>query len=131
MAETTPLRFSSDHLYVRLTGQEAVIGFTQFGQDHTSRVTTIELPAVGQSFKRGELFGGIEAIKAVIELTMPVSGTVLAVNEDLRTNPWRVNTDPYGEGWLLRVRLVDADELDDLQDEATYRATATWAPRER
>jgi glycine cleavage system H protein len=128
MTETSHLHFSTDHMYVRPDGQEAVIGFTHFGQDHTSRVTTIELPAVGQSLRRGEPFGTIEAIKATIELTMPVSGTVVAINEALRTSPWRINTDPYGEGWLLRVRLADAAELEQLQDKATYDATAAWTP---
>ena len=131
MAETTPLRFSPDHLYVRPAGQDAVIGFTHFGQDHTSRVTAIELPAVGRSFRRGEPFGAIEAIKAVVDLSMPVSGTVVAVNQELRASPWHINTDPYGEGWLVRVRLADPGELDELQDEASYEANATWAPPQR
>jgi glycine cleavage system H protein len=126
--DLSQIRFSPNHIYVRPEGQEAVIGLTDFGQDHISRVTTVSLPAAGQTLRRGDPFGTIEAIKAVVELVTPVSGTVLAVNKELETNPWRINTDPYGEGWLMRIQLTNPGELDALMDEATYNTTATWEP---
>lgn len=130
MVGPSQLRFSAGHIYIRPVGQETVLGLTDFGQEHTSRVTTVELPAVGDTVHQGEPFGTIEAIKAVIELDAPVSGTVVAVNDRIRSEPWHINTDPYGEGWLVRVRLADPTELDDLMDEETYTATATWNPDE-
>ncbi len=126
MPQTTRLGFSADHIYALVDGVEARLGLSDFGQEHTSRVTTIELPTVAQQLRRGERFATIEAIKAVVELRAPVSGTVVAVNDRLRTEPWRINTDPYGEGWIVRVRLDDPREVDDLMDEASYAATASW-----
>jgi len=128
MAKASQLLFSSDHVYVRPQGLEADIGLSHFGQDHLSRVTVIDLPPTGQLLHRGDLLATVEAIKVTVELVAPVSGVVIAVNDQVRADPWRVNTDPYGSGWLVRVRLTDPAEVSDLLDEETYRVSATWAP---
>jgi len=129
MAEAAQLLFSSDHVYVRSRGHEADIGLSHFGQDHLGRVTVIDFPHVGQLLHRGELLATVEAIKVTVELVAPVTGIVIAVNEQLRADPWRVNTDPYGSGWLVRLRLAELAELSELLDDRTYRARATWDPR--
>jgi glycine cleavage system H protein len=127
MSSNKELRFSANHVYVlKQASDEALLGFSDFGQEHTSRVSTIELPNVGQRLIRGEPFATIEAIKAVVELRAPVGGVIVSVNDRLRAEPWLINTDPYGEGWIVRVHLDDPRELDDLMDEATYTATARW-----
>lgn len=122
------LWFSSHHVYVKNEADATYIGMTYFAQDHTSRVSSIELPSVGQKLVRDQPFATVEAIKATIELSTPVDAEVLAVNDALYADPWLINTDPYGQGWMIRVRLEDNSQLDQLMDEATYKASATWAP---
>jgi glycine cleavage system H protein len=121
-------RFSPDHTYVKVADGEALIGLTFFGQDHTSRVSRVDFPQVGQKLAKDQPFATIEAIKATIELPMPVTGEVLAINDALKADAWLINTDPYGQGWLIRVRLADPAELDQLMDEDTYKAAAVWEP---
>ncbi len=122
------IRFSSQHVYVKREEGEAYMGMTFFGQDHTSRVSYVELPPVGQKLTKDQTFATVEAIKATIELPAPVSGEVLAINEALRADPWLINTDPYGQGWMVRIRLEDAAQLNQLMDEDMYKASATWEP---
>jgi glycine cleavage system H protein len=120
------LRFSSDHAYVKVEDGEASIGLTYFGQDHTSRVTFISLPQVGQKLAKDQPFATIEAVKATIDVPTPVNGEVLAVNDTLKADPWLINTDPYGKGWMIRVHLEEPSQLDQLMDEDTYKASAVW-----
>ncbi len=127
-ANDPTMRFSPDHTYVKVKDEEALIGLTYFGQEHTSRVSQVEFPQIGMILARGQPFVTIEAIKATVELPMPVTGEVLAINEALRNDPWLINTDPYGQGWLIRVRLEDPTQLDQLLDEAAYQASAVWEP---
>jgi len=122
------IRFSSNHTYVKVEGDEGRIGLTHFGQDHTSRVSHVDPPQVGQKLTKDQPFAIVEAIKATIELQMPVSGEVLAVNDALQGSPWLINTDPYGKGWMIRVRLEDSSQLNQLMDEDTYKASAIWEP---
>ncbi|HEX9133397.1 MAG TPA: glycine cleavage system protein GcvH [Ktedonobacteraceae bacterium] len=122
------IRFSSNHTYVKVEGDEGRIGLTHFGQDHTSRVSHVDLPQVGQKLTKDQPFATVEAIKATIESLMPVTGEVLAVNDSLQADPWLINTDPYGQGWLIRVRLEDPSQLDQLMSEDTYKASAVWEP---
>jgi glycine cleavage system H protein len=122
------IRFSSNHTYVKVEGDEGHIGLTHFGQDHTSRVSHVDLPQVGQKLSKDQPFATVEAIKATIESLMPVTGEVLAVNDSLQADPWLINTDPYGEGWMIRVRLEDPSQLNQLMDEDTYKASAIWEP---
>ena len=122
------IRFSSDNVYVKVEEGEARIGITYFAQDHISRVSYVELPKVGQKLVKDQPFATVEAIKATIELPMPVSGEVLAVNDALKADPWLINTDPYGQGWMIRIRLEEPSQLDQLMDENTYKASAVWEP---
>jgi glycine cleavage system H protein len=117
------LQYTEEHEYIRRTDEEDVveIGITDYAQGELGDVVFVELPNVGDSFDRKGVFGTIEAVKAVSELFAPVSGEVVAVNEALDASPGLVNTDPYGEGWMIRMRLRDASELDALMDADAYR----------
>jgi glycine cleavage system H protein len=116
------LLYTEEHEYVRRTGEgdEVVVGITDYAQDQLGDVVFVELPQVGTSFGKTDVFGTIEAVKAVSELFSPVAGEVVAVNDALDGNPALVNTDPYGEGWMIRLRLSDPSQLDSLMDAATY-----------
>ncbi|MEX2582870.1 MAG: glycine cleavage system protein GcvH [Gemmatimonadota bacterium] len=117
------LQFTAEHEYVRRTAEENVVevGITDYAQSELGDVVFVELPKVGDSYDRLQVFGTIEAVKAVSELFSPVAGEVVAVNDELDTSPALVNTDPYGKGWMIRIRLEDAAELDGLLDAAAYR----------
>lgn len=115
------LRYSSDHEWVRVEADNrARIGITDYAQDALGEVVYIDLPGVGQGVKAGDTMGEIESTKSVSELFSPVDATVLEVNDDLVDNPERVNTDPYGEGWICVVQLESATSLEDLMDAAAY-----------
>ena len=116
------LRYTEEHEYVKQTAEPGVvtIGITEFAQDQLGDVVFVELPKVGASFGRMEVFGTIEAVKAVSELFSPVTGEIVAVNDSLDANPALVNTDPYGEGWMIRIRLANPAELDGLMDADAY-----------
>ncbi len=116
------LRYTEEHEYVREADEPGVvsIGITDFAQDQLGDVVFVELPSVGATFGRMEVFGTIEAVKAVSELFSPLAGEVVAVNGALDANPALVNTDPYGEGWMIRLRVSDAAELDGLMDAEAY-----------
>ena len=117
----TDLKYTEEHEYVKSAGtNEVVVGITDYAQGELGDVVFVELPKVGSSYRRMDSFGTIEAVKAVSELYSPVSGEVVAINEALDANPALVNTDPYGEGWMIRLRVDDASELDSLLDAAAY-----------
>ena len=117
------LRYTEEHEYVRETDGdgEVVVGITDFAQEELGDVVFVELPREGDSFDRMEPFGTIEAVKAVSELYSPVSGEVTEANGDLDDRPELVNEEPYGDGWMIRVRLDDPSELDGLMDADEYR----------
>ena len=110
------LRYSEEHEYVRESDTEGefLVGITDYAQSELGDVVFVELPAPGDSFDRTEVFGTIEAVKAVSELFAPLSGEVVEVNEALEQDPALVNSDPYGEGWMIRVAASDPSELDEL-----------------
>ncbi|MBF6589429.1 MAG: glycine cleavage system protein GcvH [Ktedonobacterales bacterium] len=119
------LRYAETHEWVRVEGDEAIIGISDYAQDELGDVVYLDLPwdaAGNREVKATEHFGDIESVKATSELFTPVSGTVVRVNEALKDAPERVNSDPYGEGWLLAIRLADPSELDRLMDAAAYTA---------
>ncbi|MDT8340720.1 MAG: glycine cleavage system protein GcvH [Longimicrobiales bacterium] len=120
----TDLRYSAEHEYMRATDDPDVyvIGITDYAQGELGDVVFVELPAVGDSFEKMATFGTIEAVKAVSDLYSPASGEVVEVNEALEDDPALVNTDPYGEGWMLKLRVSDASELGDLMDATAYAA---------
>jgi glycine cleavage system H protein len=118
------LRYTEEHEYVRKTDEEGVveIGVTDYAQGELGDVVFVELPKVGDTFERMQVFGTIEAVKAVSELFSPLSGEVVEINESLDDEPGAVNTDPYGGGWMVRMRISDESQLDDLLDAAAYEA---------
>jgi len=117
------LRYTEEHEWVREEEDEGVvaIGITDYAQGELGDVVFVELPAAGDTFDRMEVFGTIEAVKAVSELYCPVTGEVVAVNEALDQDPAAVNTDPYGEGWMIKVKLGDVAQLDDLMTADDYQ----------
>ena len=117
-------QYTEEHEYVREAGAEGeyIIGITAYAQGELGDVVFVELPTPGDAFEKMEVFGTIEAVKAVSDLYCPISGEVLAVNEALEEDPALVNSDPYGEGCMIRVRLTDPSELDDLLTPEAYAA---------
>ena len=117
------LRYTEEHEYVRTTDDPDVveIGITDFAQGELGDIVYIELPAVGATFAVNDVFGTVEAVKAVSELFSPLSGEIVEVNERLDGEPALINTDPYGEGWMIRMRLESSDDLDALLDPKAYR----------
>ncbi len=114
------LRYTKDHEWVRVDGDEAVVGITEFAAHQLGDIVFVELPAVGRSLAQHATFGVVESVKAVSDLFAPVSGDVLATNGALSGQPELVNSDPYGDGWMLRVKVADASQLDGLLDAAAY-----------
>ncbi|MEA5441929.1 glycine cleavage system protein GcvH [Cyanobium gracile] len=124
MAHSFPddCRYSESHEYVRPEGDLVRLGISSFAVDQLGDIVFVELPAVGAALARGTSFGSVESVKAVEDLMAPVSGTVEARNEAVLASPEELQNDPYGEGWLLVVRLGAPDELEALMDAATYGA---------
>jgi len=118
----TDLRYTKDHEWVRTDGDEATIGITKYAADQLGDIVFVELPASGTSIEQFATFGVVESVKAVSDLFAPVSGEVTAANEDLTGKPEVVNSDPYGDGWMLRVRVADTSQLDELLDADAYDA---------
>lgn len=116
------LRYTEDHEYLGKSDEEDIytVGITDFAQGELGDIVYLELPGVGESFAKGETFGTVEAVKAVSDLFMPAGGEVVAVNEALADDPSLVNSDPYGGGWMIRVRLNDASEIDSLLGAEAY-----------
>ena len=115
------LRYTREHEWARKKGSSYVVGITDFAQSQLGDVVYVELPDVGDPVKKGESFGVVESTKAVSELFAPLSGKVVEVNDPLSDAPETVNDDPYGEGWLIRVRLSDPAEVEALLDAPAYR----------
>ena len=118
----TDLRYTDDHEWVRVEGDEATIGITAYAADQLGDIVFVELPDVGRSVVQAAAFGVVESVKAVSDLFAPVSGHVVAANAELGANPELVNSDPYDAGWMIRVTLADAAQLDSLLDADAYDA---------
>ena len=114
------LRYTKDHEWVRVEGDEAVVGITQYAADQLGDIVFVELPDLGRSLTQHSTFGVVESVKAVSDLFAPVAGEVTGTNPDLTGSPEIVNTDPYGAGWMLRVRLADPAQVDGLLDASAY-----------
>ena len=114
------LHYSKDHEWVRVEGDAAVVGITDYAQNSLGDVVYVELPKAGEEFAANESFGSVESVKAVSEVFSPISGTVAEVNEALNDEPEKVNGDPYGEGWMIKVRMSNAGEVDSLLTAAEY-----------
>ena len=116
------LKYSKDHEWIRREDDLVVLGITDFAQSELGDIIFVEFPDVGITLKQGEVFGTVEAVKTVADLFMPVSGEVVEVNSSLEDNPEQVNGDPYGLGWLVKVRPTDSSQLAGLMDASSYKA---------
>jgi glycine cleavage system H protein len=114
------LRYTRDHEWVRVDGDEATVGITQYAADQLGDIVFVELPDTGRELEGTKPFGVVESVKAVSDLFAPVSGEVVAINDALVGGPELVNSDPYGAGWMVRMRVADPTELDDLLDADAY-----------
>ena len=114
------LHYSKDHEWVRVDGNIAIVGVTDYAQDSLGDVVYVELPKVGDEFAANESFGSVESVKAVSEVFCPVSGEVVGINETLADTPEEVNQDPYGKGWMIRVQMANPGEVDSLLTAAEY-----------
>ncbi len=122
MSYPDDLRYSREHEWVRADGEQATIGITSFAADELGDIVFVELPEIGASLSQFGTFGVVESVKAVSDLYAPISGEVVEVNEALREAPELLNSDPFGEGWIARVRLSDSSEVDSLLDAEAYAA---------
>ena len=122
MSVPNDLRYTKDHEWVRLDGDEATVGITAYAADQLGDIVFVELPDVGKALSRHATFGVVESVKAVSDLFAPLSGEVAATNDALTGSPELVNGDPYGEGWMIKVRLSETAEVDGLLDAAAYDA---------
>ena len=117
------LKYTREHEWVRVEGDEAVVGVTDYAQGQIGDIVFVEVETVGESLDAGETFGSVEAVKTVSDLYMPVSGEVLEFNAALEDAPGLVNTDPYGEGWIIRVKIENEKDLHELLDAKGYEGT--------
>jgi glycine cleavage system H protein len=115
------LKYTKDHEWVRVSGNEAYVGITEFAQSELGDIVFIDNTTVGQEVGHGALFGTIEAVKTVSDLFMPVSGKVLETNPKLESNPELVNQDPYGDGWMIKMSITDASEVNNLLSAEDYK----------
>jgi glycine cleavage system H protein len=115
------LKYTKDHEWIRIEGDEAFIGITDFAQGELSDIVFVEIETEGEELDKEEVFGTIEAVKTVSDMFMPLSGTVLEVNAKLEDTPEIVNKDPYGEGWMIKVSIGDTSELDELLSAGQYK----------
>ena len=121
------LRYTKEHEWVRVDGDKAVVGITRFAADQLGDIVFVELPAVGKSLDLHATFGVVESVKAVSDLFAPVAGEVIEANDALAGAPELVNSDPYGEGWMLRISLADPAQVEELLDAAAYEQLITEA----
>src|SRR6476661_8860930 len=114
------LHYSKDHEWVRVDGDQAIIGITDYAQNSLGDVVYVELPKAGDEFASNESFGSVESVKAVSEVFTPIAGSVVKINEALADEHESVNSDPYGEGWMIRLKMANAGEVDSLLTAAEY-----------
>jgi glycine cleavage system H protein len=122
MNTPTNLKYSKDHEWVKVEGNVAVIGITDFAQSQLGDIVFVDIQTEGEDLEAGEVFGAIEAVKTVADGLMPVSGKVIEVNADLEGAPESVNSDPYGAGWMIKVEMSNPAEVEDLLDAEAYNA---------
>ena len=117
------IKYTSEHEWIRVEGEEAYVGITDYAQSELGEIVFVDIPTLGEVVAQGEVFGSVEAVKTVSDLNMPATGEVLELNEELEAHPELVNEDPYGKGWMVRIRLTDPSELDKLMNAAAYEAS--------
>ena len=115
------VKYTNDHEWIRLEGEIAYVGITDYAQDQLGEIVFVDVTSEGETIEQNEVFGSIEAVKTVSDLLMPVEGTVLEVNPALEDKPELVNTDPYGEGWIIKIENVAVDQIDQLMPAVEYQ----------
>ena len=116
------LKYTKDHEWLRVEGNEAFIGVTDYAQSELGDIVFIEVETIGETLDKEETFGTIEAVKTVSDMFMPVTGEILEFNEELESTPELINQDPYGKGWIVKIKLSNPAELNELMDAAAYKA---------
>lgn len=117
----TNVKYTTEHEWIRLEGEEAYVGITDYAQDQLGDIVFVDVTTEGETLEAGEVFGTIEVVKTVSDLFLPVGGEILEVNPELEEHPELVNQDPYGKGWLVRIRPTDVSEMDKLMDAEAYK----------
>ena len=117
------LKYTKDHEWVKIEGDIAIIGITDFAQGELGDIVYVEVDSLEETLQKEEVFGTVEAVKTVSDLFMPLSGEILEINESLETNPEKVNEDPYNEGWMIKLKVSDLSEMDDLLSAEDYQNT--------
>ena len=115
------LRYTKEHEWIRVEGNEAYVGITDYAQSELGEIVFVDINTEGETLEQNEVFGSVEAVKTVSDLNMPVAGEVLAINEAINDQPELVNNDPYGEGWMIKISVANPDELDTLLDAEGYQ----------
>lgn len=121
MSFPNDVKYTKDHEWLRIDGDEAFVGITHFAQSELGDIVFIDVDTEGESLEKEEVFGSVEAVKTVSDLFMPINGEVLEFNKNLEDNPELINSDPYGEGWIIRVSVSNTDELDELLSSDDYK----------
>ena len=116
------LYYTKDHEWLKVDGDTGTVGITEFAQSELGDIVYVEIETIGDAVSKDDVFGTVEAVKTVSELFMPLDGEVLEMNEALDANPELVNEDPYGEGWLIKIKITDASQVDDMLSAADYAA---------
>lgn len=116
------LKYTKDHEWVKIDGDTAIVGITDFAQSELGDIVYVEVETVDDTLDKDEVFGSVEAVKTVSDLFLPLTGTILSFNENLEEEPEKVNEDPYGEGWMIKMKFTNQDELNDLMDAEAYKA---------
>ena len=116
------LYYTKDHEWIRVEGNEAFVGITDYAQSELGEIVFVDINTEGETLAQGDVFGSVEAVKTVSDLNMPVSGEVLEINEAINDQPELVNNDPYGEGWMIKISVTNTDDLNNLLDAAGYQA---------
>ena len=117
----TNVKYTNEHEWIRLEGEEAYVGITDYAQTQLGDIVFVDVPTEGETLEKGETFGSIEVVKTVSDLFLPVGSEILEVNQALEENPELVNKDPYGEGWIIKIKPTDVSEMDDLLDAEAYK----------
>ena len=115
------LKYTKDHEWLRIEGDNAYVGITEFAQGELGDIVFVDVDTQGEALEKEEVFGSVEAVKTVSDLFMPINGEVLAFNKKLEDEPELINSDPYSEGWIIKIAISDVDELDELLDASEYK----------
>jgi len=116
------LKYTKDHEWVKVDGDTVTVGITDFAQGELGDIVYVEVETVDETLEAGEIFGTVEAVKTVSDLFLPVSGEIIEFNKLLEDEPEKVNTDPYGEGWMIKIKCSDSSQLDDLLSDSDYKS---------